>query len=215
MSTQKTFHACAARAPQLEPKREPRILGVADLHNLPSLDKEGARKQFFRTPLGAEIGEAIVHDNVWELEAKWNGHELAQVAGLSLMFTAVAREHRALKVLRYLDGIDGSCGTLPPSPTVSASGSDISSLTEPEVTRPVSAGRRRVGSARARKRRWSKRQLAQQASIQDKNVLVRHSSTLESRGHSCAKEDGSRAAEEGDGVILVELGAEVRSRLPV
>merc|ERR1711916_313966 len=105
---------------------------------------------------GGAIGDAIVNDSTWDFESKLNGHTLMQVPGLLQIIVAVAQEHHSMKVLRYLQGICDRCDTLPPpSPTASACGSDISSPTEPDVTLPISA-RRRVGSAKARKRRWSR-----------------------------------------------------------
>ncbi len=164
------FPTCAAKTPAPEPEVEPGLLRVAELRCLESLDSEEVRKQFFRSPLGTELGKAIVKDNTWDFEANWNDDVLKQVPGLLQLIVAVARERRSLKVLRYLEGINDSCDGLLPSPTTSASGSDIRSLTEPEGTRPVSAGRQRVGSKKVRKRRWSKRQLVQQASIDHERV---------------------------------------------
>jgi hypothetical protein len=187
--------------PEPEPEPEPWLLGGVELHALASLDDEQARKQFFRSPLGRELGKAIVHDNTWDFESTWNSNALRQVPGVAQLVAAVAREHRSWKVLRYLEGVGDSCDALPPSPTPSATGSDISSLTEPESTRPLSAGCRRRASTKERKRRWSKRQLAQQASVKDGAEQVRQ--TLETQAKS-SKEDGSRAAaEEGSGPWIV------------
>jgi hypothetical protein len=155
------FAACAAKTLAPEPEVEPKLLGAAAMRSFASLDREDARKQFFRSPLGAELGKAIVNDNTWDFEAHWNDL-LRQVPGLLQLIIAVARERCSLKVLRYLEGIDDGCDGLP-SPTTPASG--ISSLTGPEVTCSMSAGRYRAGSTKTRKRRWSKRQLVQQASV--------------------------------------------------
>eukprot|EP01043_Picozoa_sp_COSAG02_P045818 COSAG02_NODE_4227_length_5610_cov_4.036654_6_plen_206_part_00 len=175
--------ACAARTLASEPV-EPALLGAAAMRSLASLDREEARKQFFRSSLGAELGKAIVNDNTWDFEASWNAYGLRQVPGLLQLIIAVARERCSLKVLRYLEGIDDGCGGSV-SPTLSASGRDTSSLTEPEVMRSVD--RYRAGSTRTRKRRWSKRQLVQQAGV----------------GHGGGKPDRSAAraaaVEEGSG----------------
>ena len=198
-----TPQACVAMMPPPEPEPEPEpwSLGGVELHALASLDDEQARKQFFRSPLGRELGKAIVDDNTWDFESTWNSNALRQVPGVAQLVAAVAREHRSWKVLRYLEGVGDSCDALPPSPTPSATGSDISSLTEPESTRPLSAGCRRRASTKERKRRWSKRQLAQQASVKDGAEQVRQ--TLETQAKS-SKEDGSRAAaEEGSGPWIV------------
>lgn len=155
------YQLCAAR-PALEP--EPELLGDAELRSLAAVDDEEGRTQFFRTPLGAELGAAIVADDPWAVEAKVNAHALARVPGLLQVLCEVARERYAGKVLRYIEGVGGS----PPSPSPSASDtSDISSLADPETTgsRPGSAGWR-TGSARERKRRWSKRQLEHRASLE-------------------------------------------------
>ena len=190
-----TLQACVAmtRPPELQPEPELRLLGSVDLHALASLDGDQARKQFFRSPLGRELGKAIVDDNTWNFESNWNSTALCQVPAVVHLVVAVAREHRSWAVLRYLEGVRDSYDALPPSPTPSATGSDISSLTEPESTRPLSAGYRRRAATRERKRRWSKRQLAQQVAVEAGADQARR--TPETRAKS-GKEDGSRAVAE-------------------
>ncbi len=145
-----------AKRREPEPEPEPEQLTAMQMGAQPDHDERVvvvggesvSRLEFFRSPFGSALADAIVADDRWRVEDCLSADAgLASSAVVREWCRDVAVNRGAERVARFLGGREG------------AEGREQQPRPEKERPDPETPRRPRSGSNRRRKRRWSKREL--------------------------------------------------------